>query len=88
MQATLRTTKQSRCYREEPQNEFESPLNGEIMTDRISRNQTVWILLAIAAVGFGVAIFGYGYLISSNCGPSGASEFFSAFSAFHTKTGC
>ena len=58
------------------------------MTARINRNQTVWILLAIAAVGFAVAIFGYGYLISSSCGSSGASEFFSAFRAFHTQTGC
>lgn len=58
------------------------------MTTRISRNQTVWVLLAIAIAGFAVAIAGYGYLIASSCGSSGAAEFFSAFRAFHTQAGC
>ncbi|MGB9034274.1 MAG: hypothetical protein WCC45_07145 [Paeniglutamicibacter sp.] len=58
------------------------------MAARISRNQAVWILLAIAAAGFAVAIVGYGYLITNGCGSAGVSEFFSGFRAFHTQGGC
>lgn len=58
------------------------------MNERSSRPQASWILLAITAVGFTVAIVGYSYLIASSCGASGASEFFSSVRAFHTQTGC
>lgn len=58
------------------------------MTDQINRKQTRWILLAITVVGFAVAAVCYSYLISSNCGSSGAHEFFSDARAFHTQTGC
>lgn len=58
------------------------------MTTRIGRNQATWILLAIAIVGFAVAIASYVYLIASSCESSGAAEFFSAFRSFHTQAGC
>lgn len=58
------------------------------MTDHISRAQARWILLTITVVGLVVAAVGYGYLISSNCGSAGASEFFSDARAFHSQAGC
>lgn len=58
------------------------------MNAHISRQQATFILLAIAVVGFAAAVFGYGYLISSNCGSSGVNEFFSNVQAFHTHAGC
>ncbi|WP_247826763.1 hypothetical protein [Arthrobacter antioxidans] len=58
------------------------------MTERISRNHATWILLAITVIGLAVAAVGYSYLIASNCGASGASEFFSSVRTFHTQAGC
>lgn len=58
------------------------------MTELINRNRTTRILLAITFIGFVVAVLGYSYLISSNCGASGASEFLSSVRSFHTQAGC
>jgi hypothetical protein len=58
------------------------------VTELINRNRTSRILLAITVVGFTVAVLGYSYLIASNCGASGASEFLSSVRSFHTQAGC
>lgn len=58
------------------------------MTTTISRTRTIWILLAMAGLGLVVAVLGYGYLLSSNCGASSAGELFFAAQAFHTEAGC
>lgn len=84
----LLSTTQACCYGNECRNELESPFRGDLLTERISRKQTTLILLAIAFVGFAVAIIGYGNLIAGNCDSSGAYGFFSAFRDFHTEAGC
>ena len=58
------------------------------MTDRIGHNQTRWLLLVIAVVGFAVAVISYCNLIASNCDSSGSHQFFSAVRDFHTQAGC
>lgn len=63
-------------------------IKGDIMTEQVSRNRINWILLAVTVVGLTVAVVCYSYLIASNCGSSGAREFFSSVQAFHTQAGC
>ncbi|MCC9204569.1 hypothetical protein [Arthrobacter sp. zg-Y769] len=58
------------------------------MTDHINHRHARWILHAITIVGVAVAAVCYSYLISSNCGSSGANEFFSDARAFHSQAGC